>query len=673
MNPMQGAESQIRSGHVIRLALLLVVGWLPVIFGRDAVAAVSSLNALARGPGPYFNLAHAGLLYGWSPLVCLSAMVALLSPGFLLAIVFDGASSVAAWILNSVAISLVLVSAAALFATDGGQFLIVLLICHAAATGFLLLRLRSGALIVWPSSVATLLMVGAASWLMIAALTPKIFWEDFNGDGVHAFESARRLLNSPVPFWPAEAGDMSSFPGTTTMLASYPISWFLRLFGEPEASSRLPFVLYIASLFAAIVALVESGRARLSVVSRLLIWAGLAVYVVAIGYSDAYSPYSSDLALPAAQHTFHVVLFLGVLLAYFEERFLWMFFYLALSYLSLPTAALLTGFWLLSMALVWKPVPFKKLALVVVGLLACMGFGALFPHILKMTHLPLPGSEHGLFGLAKHFAYLNLTDWHRFLFVVVPTGGLPFLSLLWWRRQDRISKSITLVTLAYFFFFYFQARTALHYYIPAMLLPLIVFWRTVPDATWLRRATAGAAALCLFLSLPEHWIPYTTSRQLSSYFECKYDAYGKGVADLRWIPLIGKVFPSDWEPEVPFSSFGGSPLVFHHYAHRAKLETVEPNYIIQLADRLPPEGSKLFAVFDEAALFLRNDTLWEQQLSIRPNTPAGSMLYRLPREELFLTLGDNQEIPGVINLKAELSKRGFNMDAIRRMLGEKQK
>jgi len=685
MNLMQGARLNLKPITVVRLAALLAVFWIPVIVGRDAVAGVASLSSLASGPSPYLNINHFGLLYLWSPLVCISAMIMLLSPGFLITLLFDGAGNIATWFLNTVAVSLVLVSLAVwcATATTSGEFIVAIGVCHVAATALLLIRLRLGRQIAWlppgRDCIATLVSVVIASWLMVALLTPKLFWEDFNGDGVHSFEAARLLLHQPFPFWPAGVGELSGYPGTTTMLASYPMSWFLRLFGSAEGAARLPFVLYISSLFAAVVALAEFGRAALNLTSRLLIWVALAVFVVAVGYSDSYSPYSADIALPAAQHTFHVVLFLGAILAYFENRFFWMMFYLLISYVSLPTTPLLIGFWLIAMVLVWRPLPVRKLAFVVGGLVGCMAFGAVFPMVLRQLALPLPGIEHGLFGLAKHFAYLNLTDWHRFLFVIVPGGGLPFFALFFWRRQDLIARSITLVTLAYFFFFYFQARTALHYYIPSMLLPLVVFWRTVPDLggrlrVWVPAATAVSAIFCFALSLPEHWTPYTTSSQLSAYFECRYEWYGKGLADLNGARLIGKIFAEDWKPGVPEVKFGGAPYVFHYYSHVPKTrKKVEPNYVIAPSSLDPPVGSRLLGTQEGWSIFVKNEALWKEHQSTRPNVPAGSNLYWIPREIRFLTLADDQVMPGVINLKAVLSENGFDVDGIRGRLGQKQK
>ena len=104
-------------------------------------------------------------------------------------------------------------------------------------------------------------------------------------------------------------------------------------------------------------------------------------------------------------------------------------------------------------------------------------------------------------------AFLRLNDWQRFAFLAVPTGFLPALSLLAWRWQDRVARTFTLLTVANFLFFYVQAYVSLHYFVPGMVLPLVVFWRSELTGHLAPRwavctATAVAGLLGLALSLP---------------------------------------------------------------------------------------------------------------------------------------------------------------------------
>ena len=94
-----------------------------------------------------------------------------------------------------------------------------------------------------------------------------------------------------------------------SLLFLYPLSWFMRLFGEIEISARLPMVLYLIAIYAAIAGLAQHGRARLKATEQSLIWLGLAIYLVVMTYSNTYKPYYADLALPASQDTLAMACF----------------------------------------------------------------------------------------------------------------------------------------------------------------------------------------------------------------------------------------------------------------------------------------------------------------------------------------------------------------------------
>ena len=181
----------------------------------------------------------------------------------------------------------------------------------------------------------------------------------------------------------------------------------------------------------------------------------------------------------------------------------------------------------------------------------------LAPPILRAANLPPPGNEYGLLGLLRYLAFLQWSDWRRILFVAVPVGILPALSLLLWRRQDQVARALTLVTVAYFLFFFFQAYTVLHHYIPAMVLPLVVFWRIEPalPERWrpaVLAATAVAGLLALVVSLPAHPQLDTSARRVGAAIaDCigGYETASPGA--YRRSTLFAQLFPYDWDPRVP--------------------------------------------------------------------------------------------------------------------------
>ena len=129
--------------RVWTLLAIAVLCWLPVLFGRDAVQAAAALYPLSQTG--YFVGAHAFLLYFWTPLVVASACALLLSPGLFLSIALDGAPNPGQWILTALGISIVAIGGLTTVAQSlagpltPGAFLLLVVICSAAAFVFLLL------------------------------------------------------------------------------------------------------------------------------------------------------------------------------------------------------------------------------------------------------------------------------------------------------------------------------------------------------------------------------------------------------------------------------------------------------------------------------------------------------------------------------------------------------
>lgn len=659
--------------RLLRLAGALGAGCAPVLAGGDAVRSSAALFQLAEGAHPYFVAGHAALLYLWAPLVVASACLLVLAPGLLLALAFDSAPRPATWVLHGLGLSLPVVSAAAWVAERiagqplrGSLFAALLIALSAVCLALVALRLRRAPPSAWPlaepRAPGTLVAVAAGPLLVLAALAPKFYWEPFNGDGAHAYESARLLLFQAFPFWSREAGGgVSGLPGVTSMLFTYPAAWFIRLFGEVEASARLPFVLYMGALYAAVLALAERGRTRLGWVERGLLWLGLAVYAVVVAFSATYNPYAADIALPATQDTLLVVCFLGFVLAFVDERPAWMLLFLALTYLSLPSGALLVGLWLGAAALLWRPRPWRGILLAGAGVVALALLDAVAPRVLGALHLPPPGREYESESLLRRFAYVQWADWRRFAFLAVPGGILPAASLLAWRRQDPLARTLTIVTALYFVFFYFQYRLALHHFIPAMLLPLVVFWRTAPEASGrLRRGVLAATALAglaaLWLSLPADAGPRMEPRWVGSLLEHRTPGYDRlDPRVFRRAELLERLFPMDWDRRVPAQSYGGSPLVWNHYAYAAGPGR-RANYVLQDAGAPPPPGMERVAQEAGAALYVRDRALWGRQLALRPPTPAGSSLFAVHRATLFPLLRYQlEDVPRLVRVKDVLA------------------
>ncbi len=683
--PSNNSEDSLHPARAARLFSVLVLAWLPGIIGSRAVGNAAALYPLAESANPYFVPAHAGLLYLWSPLVVASACILFLSPGLLFSLAVNGAKGPERWVLTGFASSLILVSFSAAVVQailgrplQGVSFALVVAGCSLLCFFFLYIRAGRGSVVelpfARPGSRLTVGIICFVPVLFLIFLTPKFYWENFNGDGAHAFESARLLLFQPVPFFSPDAGTISAFPTVRSFLFALPASWFVRLFGPFEVSARLPMLLDLAGLYAGIVALVQHGRTRVvRPVEGLLIWLGLSVFVVVMAYSATYNPYCADLALPATQDTLLVVCFLAFILMFAAEEYPWLWLFCALTVVSLPNGTMLIGLWLVGTLFFWKPRPWRNVKHSVGALVTCGLAFAVTPWILGRFGLAQPGQEYATIELLKRFRYIWLTDWKRWAYLAVPCGVLPALALFNWKRQDPLSRALTFVTSVYFLTFYAQAFTPVHYYVPVMLLPLVVYWRgdlvSHPRlGPLILGATAVAGLACLLVSLPNHGNIDESGRLLGSAIEDRMDGYDTGsLAVFGRAELFQKIVPYDWDPRVPNESFGGSQIVWNYYAHRTSAENRAINYVIQGAAAPPPADMHRIAAEMGAALYVRSDAVWKGHRALRPPTPAGAKLYWIPRRLLFHVGTSTEDLP-IIDMMDVAARLGISPEAIRKRL-----
>ena len=676
-----------RINSIIRLVAALTAASLPVLLDRRAIAEAAGLYPLAASAHPYLILSHGVLLYLRAPVVVLSACVLLLTPGLLIALAVGMGRTMAVWVLAGFMLSLVIVSVGAgvTQAVIGaplvaGAFAMTVAICSVGCLGFLYYQVKRGRIVdePWSSDYAgtTVAAILTTSFLLLVALAPKFYWDSFNGDGAHTFEATRLLLSQSIPFFGPKAGHVSSFPGVTTMLYLYPGSWFLRLFGEMEASVRVPVVPYLSALICSIIALAESGRPVLGRAARWLICLGVTVYAITMAYSATYNPYSADIALPATQDTLLITMFLAYVLFFIEKRTWWMSAALVLTYLSLSSGALLIIMWLVAV-LFWRPRPSRRFIQSAAVLVGCIVGGALLSLLLPALNLPPPGGEYGLISLLSRFAFLQFTDWHRFVYAIVPGSFLAVFALIGWNRLDAIGKSLALVAIGCFALFFIQGQIALHHFVPEMLLPLAVFWRAWGDlVSWkhpvLLTGIAAAALVAFVLSLPRDAAPQVASREVGFAVDDRTVGYEHSEpATFRRSELFAKLFPIDWDESVPERMFGGSPLVWLYYAHHAPSATRSTNYVLQDLREPAPDDARLIATDADAALYVRSDSVWARHLALRPPTPAGSVAYEVPRGILFRS-ERMENGPRIFNMVHVLGALGVDTARVLRRLGVKQ-
>lgn len=631
------------------LSATLIAAALPAIFLHGWMTRAVALHSIVHVGNAYWLPAHFFLLYVAVPLLALSACVLVLAPGLALSLALTNPRNLGEWVLQGFALSLVglMITVALAHAFTVGPlpraaFILAWAVMMVISIAVLVWRSRSAEVVTnvfdgaWPGQLVPMLVAPA---FICAVLAPKFLWENLNGDGAHAFEASRLLLMQVLPFWNPAAGDVASWPGTTSMLFAYPTSWFIQLFGAVEVSARLPVLLYLICVFAAIAGLAQLGRARaLTLTESFLVWAALFVYLIAVGYSGTYNPYSADLALPGTQDTLVVVCFLGFILAAERQSAGWLSLWGLFTFLTLPNGILLMAIWWVAMLLVWRPLPIRLLLIIAAIGIGCVVVSMILPPLANALGAFGPGKELKTGNLLDRFNHIQLTQLKRFLYVILPSGVLPALALGAWRKQSQLSRTVTLVTVAYFAVTYIQAYASLHYYIPAMLLPLAVYWREEWVGAVKRRlllaATAAGCAVGLWLSWPDKAVPYLAARQIGAAIEDRVGGYDVSSADqFRASMLLTKLILPDWHPTVPAQAHGGSALTWNFYAHVP--HGTPSNYVLQRSNEMAPAGTRPVATDGEFSLFVRDTVVWRQHRTLKPHSPAGASIYQIPRAVLF--------------------------------------
>ncbi|HEC26441.1 MAG TPA: hypothetical protein ENI67_03430 [Gammaproteobacteria bacterium] len=651
---------------VLRLLFIMVLTWLPALIGAQLVRDVVLLYPLGNSANPYFIPQHGLLLYVGAPMVVISSCAFLLSPGLLFALAFNGGISIGRWMVSGFALSTVMVSITAGVVQSvmdvpltGNYFSAVVILIALAGFATLFYRVEKDSSIQSPFSTkddkTILALIVTVPFIILIVLLPKFFWENFNGDGAHAYEAGRLLLHFGLPFWP-ESTPTSSYPGTNSMLSAFHVSWFIRMFGEFELSSRLPLILYLIPLFGGMLSLINEGRKNIGIKECALIWLSITIYVIVVSFSTTYDPYSSDIAMPGVMDTLIIVSYLGFVLSFVRNEKLWMLLFLILTYTTSPAGLMLIGLWFLASALIFRKGVKQQLLVTFLGILACIIFASVAPKVFSLLNINPPGTELDSGGMLRKFAFLNFVDFQKLLYLIIPSGIYTVFGFLIWKGLDKLTKTLALVTIIYFSVFYVMAFYSLHYFIATMLLPLIVFWRNSlihnPEhKTKVLTASAIAGFFALWISLPNTTKIYTESRIVGSSISNKIEGYDKFSADAFIATnMLYHLFPADADPKVPRDTYGGSPISWNYYAHKPNDRVIEKNnYVLQYAKDMPPLGMMLAKKDNLFALYVKNENTWEKHKALRPITPVGSKIYQINRDVLF-GRAPAQKKEGIINL-----------------------
>lgn len=645
---MVGPGDAVTARSTLRLIAILVACAAPSLLAQQIGPAFDELYHQVDHGSPYFPSVSPLLVYIGMPLVVFGSLVLVMLPGLLAAMALGASRTVEEWVVKGFAISLVGLSAVTQLVQalvgeplTGYGFIATVAACSGLAGFALARRISAGAALVSPSagSVLGLLVVPL---LFLVALVPKFFWEAFNGDGAHAYEASRLLLVQATPFWPVDSASGGMYPGANTFLFTYPTAWFIRLFGSYEIAARLPLLAYLTVLYAAITAVATSGRPALGSAGRGLIWASVVSYALVMSFSGTYDPYCSDIALPATQDTLLMACFLGAVLAFVRRELIWSWLFLLLTLTGSPNGLPLAGAWLVAVLLTHRPAPWRRAGFWAAALGAAMLCVVVMPTLLGVLGQNPAGGEHTAGHLLKRFRFVMPFDFSRFAFLVVPGGIYTVLGVFAWRRMDAVTRALWLVTGFLFAMYYLMAFVSLHYFVPAMVLPIAAFWRHHRPGFWVRRglglaACSLAVAAALWLSLPRGTAIHVAAREVGELLEVRdqpdYASMENGYLHAPLL-LTDLLFPMDLDLDVPERRYGGSPFAWNYYSNRAGAART-PNYLLTGADSPPPPNTVLIGSSEGVALYVRDAALLEQHRHMRPADSNGRALYAFSRDILF--------------------------------------
>lgn len=640
---VSGARRDLSDRLLWSLPLGMLLSWLPAFLGWNVVGRVSEMYDLATRPHPYIQLSHAGLLYVITPLVVISSFALFLSPGAIVILALGEARRLLEWVVLAFGASTILLvilgtGVKLIFGIPLSLPVLLSIWMGTAVLASLVVIFRSRkASISWPTvdwlDVRRILWMLGATYLGVVTLLPKIFWENFNVDGIEAFEFGRSLTNHVLPYWEIQNGIFGLYQNF--VIFAYPNHWFISIFGPFEAAVRLPLVFFVVMLFAGLTLLIELGSKRaLSVFEEGVLWLGLALFTVVQVYNTNYEPFFSDMAETAAPDILLMVFFVSACYMLFTGRLKWCLIFALMTYLAGPGGLLLL-IALAGVILLYKsPDRGRQLKTLGAAILVCLVIGLLYQLIYNPVILGGVKDQFSTRNMLRRLFPPTLTEFVRFNAFIFPSGILPALSFLALRRKsDSLAWIMAGCTLLYFGVIYIQVWSALHQFTPVMVLPLVVFWRQYLSSPlrlqrWLVPAVAAMTILALFLSLPRHFQINQSVRQFGQATEYKVGSYDKAYEEeVRSGNALYALLPENYRLQYPEQPWGTDPPSWIYYANRTKPSGTVINYVVQPASEPPPPMFTQVTVKNGNSVYVRDLQVWQRDRNQELARVAGSPLY----------------------------------------------
>ncbi len=454
-----------------------------------------------------------------------------------------------------------------------------------AAVGLgLMLRARS-----WPRARgrdASRILIAGVLVLLIALpafLWNKTFVEDGSGDGTESFEFSRSLATHQLPYWDLENDYYGFYP--SFMLFAYPTHLAFMTIGETEAGQRVPVFFYLFGAYLTLAELIRRRRRRLPWAEIALLCGAAAFFLLYHAFHSTYE-IVSDLAEPTGVDVFFTFLGLSACYALLTRQRHWWGLFAVLSCLALAAGLpFVVLFLLLSRSIrqicLRRP-PVRSYALDAAAFVIPWAAYQVLVGVYARFH-PLGTPKWSLGNLLNQYP-LDLNTG-----TVVPLASafalsvaiVPFFSLAFVARRDRVGRLLGLTTLGYFLLLVVFGRLNPHYLIPVGLFPAAVLLRGVAArdiSRSLRTVTHVAYAVLLLgltlVTLPRDRTPHTAFREAGAHTLMLYDSYPE-VVDAAKLAL-------DFRPDLTFHLPYGMPAL---QGQPVDIETADDNRFVGYLDR----------------------------------------------------------------------------------------
>lgn len=554
---------------------VFVIAAIVSVLGQGAVPAVLGLRYLAQESSSYWQPAHGLLLYVWTPFVVLAGCLLVLGPGFLLALGLDrGRSGFVGVVFKAYGITLVPLSLILMVADKawgipitGLAFIAVIL----GIGGAVYLALWRGGLYtridwaIFDRRAADLIVAMALPMLLIGLFSPKFYWEDLNGDGAHVLWVVWAFVQKGLPVWPSLSGGDELYP-PQVLTEVFNASFFVRLFGLNELAVRVPLAMGMGLLVLAIMGAIRRGGRVAGAEVAISVGAVLLLVSFVLAYQASYDPNFADAAMPAAREPFVSFVFLGFIWFFSNRNLIWTALFVAMLSFTVPSAPILVGLWMIATFLAWRLREWSVFGAAIAALFLSVAIMQAIPWVLEWAGFLETGAEFSGHSIARRLRYIVLFDFSRILYWLLPGAIVPGLTMLLWWRQDRFSRAITLTVVAYVGFFTLQAYRILpHHFSPAMIFPLIVFWRldgAMARARHFALVLIVGAVVAATLSQPRTFQAYTgVSRFAQHMTAAGLDPTLDETERLRVINfLASEAFRREYSQGIPVKGMAISPL-----------------------------------------------------------------------------------------------------------------